>query len=92
MGIMCKESGLDFMRFLSEENRNLDYLSKYLREQVPTNHGSLPSRRRSTLLSSAGERGYGLACPLKLEATHLPGTHETINIVAAKALVHLFVA
>jgi hypothetical protein len=36
MAIMCKESGLDFMRFLSEENRNLDYLSKYLREQVHT--------------------------------------------------------
>ncbi len=64
---MCKESDLDFMRFLPEENRNLDYLSKYLREQVPNNHGSLPSRRL-TLLSSAGERGYGLACPRKLEA------------------------
>ncbi|ELR15137.1 MIF4G domain containing protein [Acanthamoeba castellanii str. Neff] len=41
MGIMCKESGLDFMRFLSEENRNLDYLSKYLREQVNVDMGLL---------------------------------------------------
>jgi translation initiation factor 4G len=41
MAIMCKESGLDFMRFLSEENRNLDYLSKYLREQVNVDMGLL---------------------------------------------------